>query len=162
MGLSKLQTTASDNSQPSSYGGVSATVNGIAAPLWYVSPGLINLQIPYETPVGTATLVVNNNGQVNSFEFPVRATAPGIFGELAPAARGTTTALYLTGEGELDPLLETGATPDPSTPVILIREIYSSTCIDRAAATVAPGSKPRAGAWLRSHITRAALCPPKR
>jgi len=33
---------------PSLHAGVSATVNGVAAPLYYVSPGQINLQVPYE------------------------------------------------------------------------------------------------------------------
>jgi uncharacterized protein (TIGR03437 family) len=136
-------TQLASGSIPLTLAGVSATVNGIAAPLWFVSPGLINLQLPYETPVGIATLVVNNNGQVNSFEFPVRATAPGIFGQLAPAARGTTTALYLTGEGELNPLLETGATPDPSTTVDKLprpRAPLSVTVGGRAAEVVFAGN----------------------
>ena len=42
---------------------VRVTINGVSAPLYYVSPGQINVQIPYETPVNrTVTLTVNNNG----------------------------------------------------------------------------------------------------
>ncbi len=60
--------------------GVGAAVNGVAAPLYYVSPGQLNLQIPYETAVnGTATLQINNNGQAASQTFPVATAAPGVF-----------------------------------------------------------------------------------
>src|SRR5262249_38331205 len=74
---------------PTSMDGVSATVNGVAAPLWFVSPGQINLQIPYETPAGTAFLAVNNNGNIDGTPFIVGTTAPGIFnnsGALTPVA----------------------------------------------------------------------------
>ncbi len=104
--------------------GVSATVNGVAAPLYYVSPGQVNLQIPYETGAGPAVVGVNNNGQVASFPFQVSITAPGIFvagdGSLVPIANakaGDTLSLFLTGDGDLTPTLPTGNTPLPSTPL---------------------------------------------
>ena len=50
---------------PVTMDGVAATVNGEAAPLYYVSPGQFNIQIPYETAIGTATLEIDNNGQVS-------------------------------------------------------------------------------------------------
>jgi uncharacterized protein (TIGR03437 family) len=109
---------------PLNMAGVSATINGVAAPLYYVSPGQLNIQVPYETPTGNALLAVNNNGQVASYPFPVSTTAPGIFlgagGVLVPtatAARGTTLAMYITGEGEVSGSLATGAAPSSSTPV---------------------------------------------
>jgi uncharacterized protein (TIGR03437 family) len=108
---------------PLSLGGVSATVNGIPAPLWFVSPGQINLQIPYETAAGRAIVAVNNNGQVSGFVFTVKATAPGIFnngGMLTPSAsakRGSTVSMYVTGDGELSPMIDTGAPPPLDTPV---------------------------------------------
>jgi subtilase family serine protease len=45
---------------PSGMAGVSATVNGVAAPFYYVSQGQLNLQIPYEAGVGPATLLVSS------------------------------------------------------------------------------------------------------
>jgi uncharacterized protein (TIGR03437 family) len=108
---------------PLTLDGVSATVNGLAAPLWFVSPGQINLQIPYETALGGALVVVNNNGQVSSYAIQVTATAPGIFnnsGAITPVAaanRGSSVSLYLTGDGELTPMLDTGAPPPANTPV---------------------------------------------
>jgi uncharacterized protein (TIGR03437 family) len=98
------------------------TVNGIAAPLWYVSPGQINLQIPFETTLGPAVVAVNNNGRVTTTVIKVRATAPGVFtnnGALTPTAsakRGASAVLYLTGDGETNPMLETGAAPAANTP----------------------------------------------
>ena len=79
---------------PLDMAGVSATVNGVSAPLYYVSPGQINVQVPYETGTGLAVLGVNNNGQVASFPFTVAPSAPGLFtapdGSLTPS--GTAQA----------------------------------------------------------------------
>ncbi len=104
-------------------GGFSATVNGVAAPLYFVSPGQVNVQIPYETGVGTARLVVNTGLQTGSFTFQVSAAAPGVFMDASGAtvpfpkgSRGQTLTLFITGEGQVSPTLATGATPSPSTP----------------------------------------------
>jgi uncharacterized protein (TIGR03437 family) len=109
---------------PLNLDGVSATVNGIPAPLYFVSPDQINLQIPYETPSGNALLAINNNGEVALFRFPVKATNPGIFtsadGTLVPsgsAAQGQAVTMFVTGEGDTLPGLPTGSAPDDSTPV---------------------------------------------
>ncbi len=109
---------------PLSLGGVSATVNGVSAPFYFVSPGQINLQVPYETSAGAAVLAINNNGQVASFPFMVSPAAPGIFtaadGTLAPNASGKvgdTLLAFLTGDGDQTPTLATGATPAAGTAV---------------------------------------------
>ena len=98
--------------------GVSATVNGIAAPLYYVSPGQLNIQIPYETAIGTALLAVGNNGQVATYSFPVSASAPGIYLQSgnaitpnASGSRGQIYTLFITGAGEVSPPVSTGAGP---------------------------------------------------
>jgi len=107
---------------PTSLGGVSATINGVIAPIYYVSPGQLNLQIPYETVVNSnATLVLSNNGQTTSTTFRAAAAAPGIFvsnGAPVPtttAAHNAVATLYITGDGAVSPTLATGATPAPST-----------------------------------------------
>jgi uncharacterized protein (TIGR03437 family) len=103
--------------------GVSATVNGVAAPLYYVSPTQINLQVPYETGAQSAVVGINNNGSVASFSFATTATAPGIFvsgGNLVPTSTGSPGSemvLFMTGEGDVSPELATGATPSSSTPL---------------------------------------------
>jgi uncharacterized protein (TIGR03437 family) len=109
---------------PLSIDGVSATVNGVPAPLYFISSGQLNIQVPYETAAGTAVLGVNNNGQVATATFTVKATAPGIFtgatGAIVPisAARpGDSILLYITGDGDTNPPLSTGAPPAANTPV---------------------------------------------
>jgi uncharacterized protein (TIGR03437 family) len=110
---------------PAQLGGVSATINGVNAPFYYVSPGQLNLQVPYETLANsTAVLVVSNNGQTTSASFRVAAAAPGIFvnagGAPVPntsASRGQTVSLYVTGDGLTSPSLATGAAPSAGTPV---------------------------------------------
>ncbi len=108
---------------PFTMNGVAATINGVAAPLYYVSAGQINLQIPYETAANSnALLSVNNNGKVATKSFAVGSTAPGIFVDQnkAPvpstsAARGQTITLFITGAGVLTPQLATGAAPSAQT-----------------------------------------------
>lgn len=117
--------TASSVPLPISMAGVAVLVNGVAAPLYYVSPGLVNIQIPYETVPGNAVAVsINNNGKVSTLNSIVAATAPGIFMDqnrvLVPtgsAAPGQEIALYLTGAGAVSPPVSTGAAPSSSTPL---------------------------------------------
>ena len=104
--------------------GVSATVNGVSAPLYYVSPGQLNVQVPYETGVGLAVLGVNNNGQVSSFPFTVAPAAPGLFtaadGALFPTAsarQGQAAVAYITGDGDTTTFLITGASPPSGTAI---------------------------------------------
>jgi uncharacterized protein (TIGR03437 family) len=103
--------------------GVTATVNGYTAPLLDVTPGQLNVQIPYETGAGTAILGVNNNGQVAWFPFQVQPAAPGIFmtldgaSNLVPYASGQRSQIllaFLSGEGAVSPPLITGRTPTTS------------------------------------------------
>jgi uncharacterized protein (TIGR03437 family) len=114
---------------PLSLAGVSASVNGVPTPLYFVSSGQINLQVPYETGAGTAVLGVNNNGTVASLTFPVSAAAPGLFtdpahpGALLPFStgnRGDTLLAFITGEGLVLPFLATGASPFTATPLSLL------------------------------------------
>jgi len=118
--------TAEDASSlplPITIAGVSATVNGVDAPLYYVSPTQINLQVPWQTTAGaSATLVVNNNGQLASQTFNVAAASPGIFTAanktIVPtgsAARGETATLYIAGAGAVTPAIATGAAPSSTT-----------------------------------------------
>jgi uncharacterized protein (TIGR03437 family) len=105
--------------------GVSVTVGGVGAPLYYVSPGQLNVQIPYETPVGKPTvLTVTNNGRTVTTTLTVAAAAPGVFtdtnGAIVPVsnvARGGIVTLYLTGLGAVSPAISTGAAPAAGTPV---------------------------------------------
>jgi adhesin/invasin len=113
---------------PVQVSGFSVTIGGLHAPLYYVSPGQLNVQIPYETPVNQPSiLTVNNNGSTATTTLTVASAAPGLFtdgnGEIVPTAsvaRGGIVTLYLTGAGAVTPAIATGAAPPDGTPVELL------------------------------------------
>jgi uncharacterized protein (TIGR03437 family) len=120
--LSSITRSAGVLPLPLDISGVSATVNGVSAPLYYISPGQINVQVPYETGTGLAILGVNNNGQVASFPFTVAPSAPGLFtapdGSLLPSAtarQGQNAVAFITGDGDTTTFLITGASPPTGT-----------------------------------------------
>jgi uncharacterized protein (TIGR03437 family) len=123
--LSPATQSAASVPLPFSTQGVAVLVNGVAAPLYYVSSGQLNVQIPYEITAGNSAIVsVNNNGHVTTQTFQVASTAPGIFttsaGALVPtpsAAAGQEIAFYITGAGAVTPAIATGAAPPWSTPI---------------------------------------------
>lgn len=100
--------------------GVSATVNGVSAPFYFVSPVQVNIQVPYETGQGPAVVAINNGGQIAYYPFTVVPIAPGLYssaisnttGQLVSSASvGDLLLLFITGEGDVTPSLATGATP---------------------------------------------------
>ncbi len=115
---------------PTNLAGVSVTVNGTPAPLIFVSEGQINLQVPFQTAAGSATVVINNNGKTATIQnVPVNAVQPGVF-EITvegkriaaalrqdfsvitpsnPAIPGEAVQLYYTGGGVLSPPVATNA-----------------------------------------------------
>ncbi len=140
-GLAPGTVVASIQPLPLTLSGVSATVNGVSAPLWFISPGQINLQIPYETSAGPAVLGINNNGQVSAFNLQISPTAPGFFaldGNLVPfssAAPGQTIFGFITGDGDVTPTLATGATPAAGTSLARLP-------VSRLPLTVMVGGEP--------------------
>jgi uncharacterized protein (TIGR03437 family) len=112
--------------------GVSVTVNGVGAPIFYVSPERIDIQVPYETGAGLAVLAVNNNQYTATYDFQVASSAPGIFTDLlgnipdsngnpASGKPGDTLTLYITGDGDqVPPGIATGQSPTPGTPLSLL------------------------------------------
>jgi uncharacterized protein (TIGR03437 family) len=101
--------------------GFEATINGNPAPIYYVSPNQVNVQIPYETTPGTATLVLGNSYEnAPNYSLTVASAAPGIFifpdGTVNPsrtAARGQVATLFITGDGAVTPSVTTGSAPSP-------------------------------------------------
>jgi uncharacterized protein (TIGR03437 family) len=94
--------------------GVTATVNGAPAPITYLSPTQINLQIPYEAGAGWAVVGINNNGQIAGFQFQISPSAPGIYvdgnGAIVPkstAKAGDVVTVLVNGAGEVSPAQRT-------------------------------------------------------
>jgi len=125
-------TTSAESAQkvllPTPVSGVRVLVNGVAAPLVYVGTTQINFQVPYETPVATASVVVSTDlmGSSPSAPMSVARNAPGIFVYGAnravlqnqdysvndggnPAKVGSTVIVYLTGSGPISNPPKTGS-----------------------------------------------------
>jgi len=88
-------------------GDATVTIDNLPAPLLYASSGQINLQIPYNAPVGTDNLVLTRSG-VGSVTVPVSVatTAPAIFAVVNAAPNafangGTYISIYCTGLGSV-------------------------------------------------------------
>jgi uncharacterized protein (TIGR03437 family) len=143
-GLSTTTLAASSLPLSTNLGGVQVMVNGVAAPLGYVSPTQINLLIPFETsPDSFATFqVFTNNTPSNQVTVYTNASAPGVFSltsnggsfapgigpaaithadgslvtQSSPAVAGETLVLYVTGLGAVSPAISDGAA-GPSNPL---------------------------------------------
>ena len=132
--------------------GVRVLVNGIAAPIFFIAPGQINFQVPFEIASGTtAQVVVERNGvQTNTETVRVAEYAPAIFRNAAtnepivtrypsndvitaqnPSLAGDVLIIYLTGIGGLTSTPATGdLTPGSPLPA------------SRVQATVTLGGQP--------------------
>ncbi len=129
-GLAPMTALADGTPLPTSLAGVSVTVNGVPAPLFFVSAGQINLQTPFSLNADRAAIMVTNNGvPSNEALVPVSATSPGVFSvnqnglghgiithadytlvsESSPAAPGEHIVIFLTGLGAVDPAFPDGA-----------------------------------------------------
>jgi trimeric autotransporter adhesin len=109
-------------------GNTSVSINGVDAPLLFVSPGQVNVQVPYETKAGAAKVVIKSNGVLSpEVDIQVAPTGPGVFttpksnhvlarnladGTLnaadTPARPGQYVTAYLTGQGLVNPTVTAG------------------------------------------------------
>lgn len=144
-GVDLAPTTAAGPSSPmaQSLGGVTARVGAQMIPLFFVSPGQVNLQLPPGLPPGPQTLTISSPGQPDAQGvFQVAADAPGVFsssvvngvtfglaihadGSLvtsaAPAKAGETLALFGTGFGSTVPTRPEGFAV-PLSPLYLLTD----------------------------------------
>ncbi|MEZ5395757.1 MAG: hypothetical protein R2724_23490 [Bryobacterales bacterium] len=78
---------------PTSLGGVSVLVGGRPAPLLYVSPQQINLQVPFETELETAEIALDPpDPNYPPYEIEIEARKPAVF--LNPAQQDPCASLY--------------------------------------------------------------------
>jgi uncharacterized protein (TIGR03437 family) len=120
-GMGEFEQAASATPLPSMLAGFQAFINGVSAPLYYVSPNQVNLQIPYTISPGSATLSLGGPWTYPPDKtFTVSAAAPGIFmfadGSVNPsrtAHAGDTVVMFITGDGMTSPPVLAGWTPDP-------------------------------------------------
>jgi uncharacterized protein (TIGR03437 family) len=115
---------------PTGMGGTSVKINGILAPLHFVSPFQINAQVPFEISPGTAEITVALDGaEGSSLSVPVNPAGPGIFTrsldglgpgiflhgadfnlvtDSNPARLGEVILIYGTGFGGVVPIVPSG------------------------------------------------------
>lgn len=75
-----------------SIGATSVTFNGIPAPLYFVSAGQVNAQLPWNLSTGTANIVVTNGGAASAaIPVQVGTFSPGIFS--IPPGAGVAIAI---------------------------------------------------------------------
>ncbi len=127
------------------------------APLLYVGPFQVNFQMPYEAAGRSAVqvVVVVNGVESNPETVPLAAIGPGLFtlaGNRAavlnpdftlnspaiPAERGSVIMAFLTGVGEIDPLLRTGQAA-PASPLSVVTASSSATMGGAPAGIVSLG-----------------------
>ena len=123
---------------PTSVAGVTVSVNGIPANLFYVSPTQINFLIPYTITAATAAIVVVRDGTAGpTVTVPLAATAPAFFewsGNLAlavdasgnlisaasPAMPGEVIILFAEGLGRTQPDIQSGEVVSRATPILAL------------------------------------------
>lgn len=97
--LASTTVLATTTPLPTALDGSSVYVNGIAAPLFFVSAGQINYQIPEGTAGGPAqVVVVAKDGTISQGTVNVTPTAPGVFTRLANG-KGAPSAVASTDNG---------------------------------------------------------------
>lgn len=117
-------------------GNVQVTINGISAPIYYVSPTQISAIVPYEINTAIAQVQVTTDGNPsNTVTMFTNNTSVGVFsvppgglgygaalhqsGQLVtsynPAQIGETVSVYLTGLGAVSPAIADGAAGPVST-----------------------------------------------
>jgi uncharacterized protein (TIGR03437 family) len=130
---------------PPKLDGVQVTVNGLPAPVQFVSPGQISVIVPYAIGSSIASIQVNNNGVLsNAVTTFVHLTAPGVFtvppggvsdgavlhGDYSlvtaknPAQVNETVSVYLTGLGTTNPLISDGSPGPASSQTTNTIEVY--------------------------------------
>lgn len=119
-------TTSSHSGElPRTADDVFVSIDGIRAPLLFVSPSQINVQVPWEVAPGPTAISVAFRGQLsNPIAVQIESAAPSIFlashatGDLvtssAPASAGETLILWATGLGAVDSLPDTGVPAESS------------------------------------------------
>jgi uncharacterized protein (TIGR03437 family) len=161
--LATSTATADTLPLPRKLAGVAVTMGDleIEAPLYYVSPGQINAQIPFEALGDTLPLfVTTTEGKSPPFFLTVTASGPGLFTRsgdgkgtalafdagfrpLTAAEAGKPIILYAGGLGPTDPPALSGASPattEPLNRVVSLPDVFIGEAPARVDfAGLAPG-----------------------
>jgi uncharacterized protein (TIGR03437 family) len=116
---------------PPTLAGTTLFINGVPAPLFYVSPAQVNFQVPYGVTGASVEILLRTQAGEAAMRFARADGSPGIFqnggvgsiihangtqvSQAAPAQRGEELVLFASGLGEVQPPVASG-TAAPSSP----------------------------------------------
>jgi len=127
---------------PTLWSGTSVTINGTAAPLLYVTPSQIGVQVPPNASLGTATLIVTANRTSATGTVTITSAAPGLFADSsgrAAAQHGNGSAVTPSNPangGEEIVLYGSGQGPLTITPPLGSAAGSGSLCVDSVTVTI--------------------------
>jgi len=146
---------ASRNAFPTSVAGVSVSVNGVPAPLIYTSPGQINFQVPWETPVGPAAVQVTRDTVAsNALTVTFSATSPSAFAANGVAivtcfnsavTEGAVCTLWGNGFGTTNSPQQDGVPASAASPLDALRTSGAARSPSAAPAPPYSIAAPRPG-----------------
>jgi uncharacterized protein (TIGR03437 family) len=136
---------------PTTLAGTTVTLNDQAVPLLLVTPGQINVQLPFTLTPGPAILRVNNGAGTSApIVVQIDAAAPGLFrisnaaggavDASNPARAGDVIVLYGTGLGAVTPPATAGTAAPLANATASIRVNVSGTDVTPFFAGLAPGT----------------------
>jgi uncharacterized protein (TIGR03437 family) len=155
-----------NNQLPAELDGVSATVNGKNAYVYYISPTQVNVLTPLDSTLGPVQVKLTNNGIASTpFNLQLQSYAPGFFefnggpyaaathsngglagpaslfpGSSTPVTPGEIMTLYADGFGQTSPPLTSGLVTQTGTlPALPIIKIGGVAATVQFAGVVAPG-----------------------
>ena len=151
-GLASVTVAAPGVPLPMSLADVSVIINGVQAPVLFVSPQQINAQVPWELAAGPASVVVRVEGALSPpANITLVAAAPGVFTEAQgqaaalnadgsvnspqnPAHAGSFVSIFFTGQGPVATQIDDGAAPPAGTAIPATSPVSAS--IGSSPATV--------------------------
>lgn len=129
-------------------GDTSVTFNNVSAPLFFVSGGQVNAQVPFETPAGTVSVQVRRQSGTSTQQMAIAGVSPGIFTlpatgmgpaailhadtfqivtQSAPARPSEFLLIFCTGLGPVDPPVPSGHAAPSAEP--LARTVRSTSVL---------------------------------
>jgi uncharacterized protein (TIGR03437 family) len=154
-----------DGQMPTQLDGVSVTVNGKNAYVYYISLGQVNILTPPDSMLGSVQVVATNNGAVSAaFTAQTQAMSPSFFvfdgthvigvhldgsllgpttlypGSTTPARPGETVVLYANGFGQTStPVVSGSSTQGGTLSPLPVVKIGGMSAAVQFAGLVAPG-----------------------
>jgi uncharacterized protein (TIGR03437 family) len=152
---------------PTSLDGVSVTINGKPAFVYYISPSQINVQAPTDSATGGMNVVVTNNGSVSApataqlqgfapalfqysgtpyaivTRYPDNALVgnPAVIPGTVAATRGDVLILWATGFGPTNPATGAGSVVSGAPPVATVPAVtVGGTPVTVIGGALSPGS----------------------